>query len=449
MFESLKDILGLGSRDPSPQVGRIEPKIGNLTDYVDVPSSDQVRMGEIFANASTSAGAHVNELSAMRVSASYACVRLIAGAMASLPLPIYKRTKDGRTIVPSHPITPLLNDEPTPRFSAATFWEFITHQVLFRGDGIAYIVRKNNYDPTPIGIIPVPRSNVVIKRDGERLKYYIEDIDNDSGESKYFVADQADILHFPGFGFNGRESKSVIAWAARQAIGTALKADEFAGSFFGAGAGIQYALKAPKAMTPTQQTDFREAWIAKRAGMGITNTPLILTEGLEIQELSMTAADAQLLESRKFQVIDIARAFGVPPFMIGEVETTSSWGSGVEAMGVGFVKYTLQPHITRFEQELNRKLFWRSMFFTEFDVRALERGDTAARANYNKAALGGTQFPGWRTQNEIRHEENLPPIDGGDTLFSPVAPSGVSNDQPNPANPEAGATDAGQSAAAA
>lgn len=446
MLDTLKSWFGM---DPPGQIVRIEPKIGNLTDYVDVPSSDQVRMGEIFAQVPTSAGAQVNELSAMRVSAAYACGRLIAGAMASLPLPIYKRTKDGRKVVPIHPMARFLNDEPTPRFSAATFWEFITHQVLFRGDGLAYVVRPNQYAPGVTAIVPVPRNNWTVKRNGDRLTYYIEDIDQDSGESKYFTADQDDVLHFPGFGFDGRQSKSVIAWAARQAIGTALKADEFAGSFFGNGAGIQYALKAPKAMTSQQQSDFRDAWIAKRAGMGITQTPLILTEGLEIQELSMTAQDAQLLESRKFQVIDIARAFGVPPFMIGETEKTSSWGSGLESMGVGFVTYTLQPHITRFEQELNRKLFSGSSFYTEFDVRGLERGDTAARANYNKAALGGTQFPGWRTQNEIRHEENLPPIKGGDTLFSPVPPLGGSNGQPDPADPEAGAADAGKPAEAA
>jgi HK97 family phage portal protein len=437
----------LKNTKPAPPA-RVDPVIGNVTEYNDVPSSDAVRMGEIFGSLRTSAGPAVNERTAMRSAAAYACVRLISGAIASMPADIYRKTDSGNEKV-KHSYTELLNEQPTPRFSAATFWEFIVTQVLFRGDGIAYLVRPNQYSLGVKAIIPVPRSNVVIKRQGDRLVYFIEDIDNDSGESKYFAADQSDILHFPGYGYNGRESLSVIAWAARQAIGTSLAGDEFAGSFFGSGAHIQHALTTPKTMTLPQQEAFREAWVAKYSGHGISNIPLILTEGLDLKELTMTAADSQLLESRKFQVIDIARAFGVPPFMIGEVEKTSSWGSGIEQMGIGFVKYTLQPHLTRFEQELNRKLFPTiDRYAVKFNVDGLERGDSKSRADYYKAALGGTQSPGWLTQNDVRRQENYPTMEGGDTLFKPVP--GAKNAQPNEDdNATAGAPDAGKQGAAA
>ncbi len=133
----------------------------------------------------------------------------------------------------------------------------------------------------------------------------------------------------------------------------------------------------------------------------------------------MTAVDAELLESRKFQVIDIARAFGVPPHMIGATETTSSWGTGIEQQTIGFVKYTLQPYINRIEQELNRKLIRTAKYFVEFNLDGLMRGDYKTRNEGYRIALGRAGEPGWMTINEVRRLDNLPPIDGGDQLWKP------------------------------
>lgn len=383
------------------------------TEYVDVPSSDSVRMGQIFGSPATAAGVTVTESTAMRVSAVFACVRLIAGAIATLPLPVYERTDSGRRKT-DHDYSWLFNEQPAPAFTAAAFWEYVVSQILLRGDGLAYIVWRGNRVES---IIPLKRQNVIIERRADELIYFISDAET-LGKGKYLGVDQSQILHFAGCGFNGTQSLSVISHAAREAIGIAIQADRFSGKFFGTGAHLQYAVKAPGTMSPAQQSDFREAFIASYgSGQGPTGRPLVLTEGLSIEKMSMSAVDAQLLEARKWQVIDIARAFGVPPHMIGETTASTSWGSGIEQMGIGFVRYTLMPHLVRISQEINRKL-WpvRARYFVEHNVDALLEGDSKAQAEYFAKALGGPGAQGWLTVNEVRRIKNLPPIPGGDEL---------------------------------
>jgi HK97 family phage portal protein len=399
-------------------IDRAVQTVANSIEYTDVPSSDAVRMGQIFGVNNTAAGVPVTEYTAMRVSAVYACVRLISGAIPQMPCQTYQRQDDGSRLAIKHDYWWLLNEQPCPLFTAASMWEYVTAQVLLRGDAFVLIQRKGAMSPLVDQLIPLRHEQVTVKRVDGRLRYLVQDeID---GKLGYFAVDQDDMLHFPGCGFDGCRSLSVIGHAARQAIGTAIRADEFAGNFYGSGAQLQYVVKAPASMSPELQEEFRQAFVAKYGAGSNPGTPLILTEGLDITSLSMNAADAQLLESRKFQVIDIARAFGVPPFMIGETEKSTSWGSGIEQMGTAFVIYTLGPHLRRFEQELNRKLFRISRNFVEFNRDGLTQGDLQAQAEYFKAALGGTQNPAWMTQNEVRKLKNLPPIAGGDELHDPT-----------------------------
>lgn len=396
-------------------------QVKNSLDFHDVPSSDAVRMGEIFGTLPSSSGAVVNEATAMRVSAVYAGVRLLAGAVATTPCSFYRRTANGRTGANDHDYWWLFNEQPCGRFSAATFWEFITSQSLLRGDGVAYLARNSRYSSRIDAVIPVPRGQVDVLRRGDQLLYRIQDQLED-GTWGSFIATQDDVLHFSGFGFDGVRGMSVIQWGARQATGIAIKADEHAGSTFASGASVQYAVKLPagKTMTQAQQDDFRAAWVAKYgSGVGVSKVPLILTEGLDVAELSMTSADAQLLESRKFQVIDIARAFGIPPHLLGETSASTSWGTGIEQLSLGFIKWAIRPHLQRWQQEMNRKLFGRSTFFAEFNVDGHLEGDSKAQAEYFGKALGGPGALGWMTVNEVRRLKNLPPIDGGDKLFDP------------------------------
>lgn len=402
---------------PPPARERIEPTLA--LEVETAVSSDVGKMASIFNVSQSAAGVNVTPENAMRVSAVYACIRLIAGSLASLPLPIFRRTDDGRERV-DHDYWWLLNEQPCPRFTAHSMWEWLVAQVFLRGDGLALLYRgRSSLNPQVQQIIPLKREQVSIYRHGERkerLGYRVHgEIDGTTG---WFDVDQDDMLHFPNFGFDGVSSPSTIGLAARQAIGTAYKADEFAGKFYGAGAHVSYAVKSPKAMSPEMQEDFREAFVATYgSGQGPTGRPLMLTEGLDIQQLSMTAVDAQLLEARRFQVTDIARAFGVPPHMIGETSAATSWGSGIEQMGIGYVIHTLRPHLSRFEDELNRKLWPRSLrLFTEFNVSALMQGDSAAEAEYFVKALGGPGSTGWMMVNEVRRLKNLPPLPGGDVI---------------------------------
>ena len=397
----------------------VAPRISNIVEGQTVTSSDRQGMMEIFGSVPTAAGAAVTDKSAMRVSVVYACVQRIAGAIAGLPLPVYERLGQERELV-QHDVWWLLNERPCAGWSAATFWEFIAAQVLLRGDAYAYIVRNRAGAVT--SLIPWPHSQVMVERQKvedprtpARLRYYF------THEGKYFGADQDDVLHFPGFGFNGISSMTAIQWGARNGIGIAIRADEYAGRFFATGGQPAIAIKAPGEYTPTQQQAFREAWIDRFGGApGIDRIPFFLTEGLDVKELSMTAADGQVLESRQWQVIDVCRAFGIPPFMVGEMGKATY--NNTENLGVDFVKYCLSPHLNRFEQEINIKVFRGPKNFTEYNVDGLMRGDSKAQAEYFKAALGGTQNPGWMTVNEVRKTKNMPPVEGGDVLHMP-APS--------------------------
>jgi HK97 family phage portal protein len=380
-------------------------------EYENVPSSDSIKMFEIFGDPRTSAGAVVNEKTAMRVSAVASCVCLISGTNAQLTLPVYERKAGSREEI-EHDYWWILNEQFSPAWSAATGWEFLFAQVLLRGDGIAYIQRNRAGYMT--GLIPYPRDRVDIfqqerssSRDPVRLAYRFHD------ELGYFVADQDDVLHIPGAGFNGVCSMSVIQWGARNGIGIAISGDEHAGKFFSEGGKPEVAITAPGEMGPTQQEQFRDAWVAKYGGtQGNRRIPLILTEGLKIEELTMTAVDQQLLESRQWQVIDIARAFGVPPHMIGETTKSTSFGAGIESQSIGFVKYTLGSHLNRAKDEINRKLFRTSRYFVEHDVDDLMAGDSKAQAEYFSKALGGPGTQGWMAVDEVRRKKHLKPQGG-------------------------------------
>ncbi|MGS1116882.1 phage portal protein [Castellaniella sp. UC4442_H9] len=418
----------------SARQARRDPVI-NLADGETVVSSDAVKMFEIFGDPRTASGAVVNTVTAMRVSAVYACVSLLAGAIAQLPLPVYARVDAERERVADDRWR-LLNRAFCDGWSATAGWEYLVAQMLLRGDGIALIRRGPGKNAADVAeIVPWARDRVNIERllgrdprEPGRLLYTFQ-ADNGS-----FTVDQADVLHLPGFGFNGLQSMSVIQWGARNGIGIALQGDEQAGKSFAEGGKPEVAITTPNKMGADQQADFRDAWVAKYGGIqGNRRIPLILTEGLSIKELSVSAVDQQLLESRQWQVIDIARAFGVPPHMIGETTKATSWGSGIEQMYIGFVRNTLGPHLKRIEDELNRKLFTRpgEDRFVEFNLEGFLTGDSKAQSVYFGRALGGPGAQGWMTVNEVRRLKNLAPIADGNAIFKP-GPAGATPDTTDP-----------------
>lgn len=401
-------------KSPEATSGRHEPLMNSTLAFGMESASE-------FFSLPAAAGVMVTPESAKQSAAVYACSRLLSGAVALMPLPVYERTEEGGRKKADHDIWWLLNEQPYDTLTSVSFWEWMVDSLLLRGDGLAQILRNRSGQIT--GFMPLPRECVVIeKRDG-RLVYFVND-----GTRPYGL-DQADVLHFPGFGFNGRAGESVIKYAARQAIGTALAADQFSGKFFSNGMHPSSVIQYPQNVAPTkeQQDHLRSQFEERYSGVSNSHRPLLLVNGGQLQRVSLSAEDAQLIQTRQFQVIDIARAFGVPPHMIGETAASTSWGSGIEQMSIGFVRYTLGPHLRRIEQELNRKLWPRSLrYFVEFNREGLLAGDSKSEAEYLAKSLGGPGAQGWMSVNEVRRVKNLPPQDG----FEQVTRAGTTTKAP-------------------
>ncbi len=370
------------------------------------------------------AGMTVTPLSAQRVSAVFACVQKIAGAISTLPIHVYKSNGDIRERLPKDDLWYKLNEQPSIQFTATSHWEGVSTGNLLRGDAYTWVRRGMNNSIRELMPLPWGCVSPIRQTDGS-VRYYISL--PDYGINTWL--EPSEILHFPGAGFDGIKSMSVIQYAARNAVGNAMAMDEYSGRFFSGGAHPSIVLNSASKMSPEQVTQLQTAFASKYAGIeNAHRLPLVLTEGITAKELSLSAEDSQLLEARKFQVIDIARAFGVPPHMIGETSASTSWGSGIEAMSRGFVTYTLQPHLVRIEQELNRKLFPRDAGrFVEFDRDALLEGDSAAQAAYYRAALGGPGTGmGWMSVDEVRKHKNMAPRGGAaGEIYDPrlVAPT--------------------------
>lgn len=400
-----------------------------------IPTSSGTKGSELYewltgAGNLSSAGPAVTERTAMSISAVYACVGLIGGALSSLPLTIYRRA-EGANERADHEVWWLFNEQPCAAMSAAVMWEFLAWSLLLHGDAIAIIRRFAPMNPRIIAIEPVHPLDVTVVRHEGRLIYTII-VD---GVAQVF--DQDDILHIPGLGFNGTRGLSPLRHAARQSMGTALAADEYSARFFSNGARPDYVVSVPGKMDPTAANLFRESWMARYAGVGNSHVPAILSGGGDVKALGLSPEDAQLIQTRQYNASDIARFYGVPPHMVGIVDKTSSWGTGIEQQSIGFVKYTLSRHLVKFEQEINRKVFRRSpVFFAEFVTAGLERGDYKTRNEGYRIALGRAGEPGWMTVNEVRRLDNLPPLADGDKLNIAASPASTSSPA-EPADPAA------------
>ena len=364
----------------------------------------------------------LNERSAMCVSSVYACVSLIGGALASLPLKFYRETAGGREEFKPDEWW-LFNEQPFPCWAAAPAWEYSAWALLLQGDAFWRIHRASDRSPKIVGFEPLHPRTVEVLRVRDRLAYRVTAQPSQQSNGPTVVLDQDDVLHVPGPGFDGLRGLSQIRYALSTPGMIAMSADDYANAFFQNGSRPDYALQTEKNLDAGQIDNLRNQIADRHGGATKAFKPMVLSGGLKVAPITMTAADSQLIEQRRFQVEDIARIFGVPPFMIGHTEKTTSWGSGVEQMSIGFVKYTLQRHLVKFEQEINRKVFRYAGRFCEFATAGLERGDTKTRNEAYRIALGRAGEPAWMTVNEVRRRENLPPVDGGDELSTNAAPA--------------------------
>lgn len=372
------------------------------------------------------------ESTILTLSAAEACVGVISGAVASLPMHIYRRQADGeRDQLMNDQLWWVLNEEFSPRWSAAAGWEFLCRSRMYHGDAFAIIER--NRAGEVVGLEPIhPRRVTVYLTTAKRLVYAIE-VEGLPGEERR-VLDQDDMLHIPSDGFDGFRSPSPLRNQLRMIGASALAMQQYNAQFFANSARPDYVLqhKEGATLSPEQIENLRQQIAENHGGVSNSRKPMILT-GLEFKTVSMPIEDVQLLSLRQFAVEEVARVYRVPPFMIGHSEKTTSWGSGVEAMGVGFVRYTLRQHLNHFTNEINRKFFRTASRFAEFDTTELERADTKSLFEAYKVALGGQGAPGWMAPNEVRRKMNLKAVAGGDVVNDGSQGAPVSAGIPNAA----------------
>lgn len=365
-------------------------------------ADDLLRLGIVGNDGSF--GPLVTDSSAMQVGTVYACLSKLAGAVSQLPLHEYRHTSAGRQAIEPHsPLWWLLNESPDDAWTATAWKQWIVRCVKLRGDQHTEIVRRG--DGQPIGLRVHHPDNVQVRTVDRRLRYDCRDVQT----GRAYGVDQDDMLHFTGFGFDGEKSMSAIKWAARNAIASELGAAQYIGKTVTEGGMPRVALEYPAALSPQQAQQLRESFVAiYGAGVG-AKLPLVLANGGKAHELSISPVDLELLASRRMDKQTICEVMGVPPIIIGDSEKTSSWGTGVEQVMLGWVRFDLAPMLAGWEEELNRKLFRKAGRFVEFSLGALLRGDSKAQSESFRAALGGPGTgDGWMTVNEVRALLNLP-----------------------------------------
>ena len=399
----------------------------------DKPQNRTAGSGYSFFMGSSASGKVVTERSAMQMTAVYACVRILSEAIAELPLHLYRYNENGgKEKALDHPLYLLLHDEPNPEMTSFVFRETLMTHLLLWGNAYAQVLRNGKGEV--IGLYPLMPNRMSVDRDehGQLYYKYQRGSDEPGGRSEAVILRHPDVLHIPGLGFDGLVGYSPIAMA-KNAIGLAIAAEEFGAKFYANGAAPGGILEHPGTIKDPNRV--RESWQSTFGGSGNSNKIAVLEEGMKFTQISIAPDQAQFLETRKFQINEIARIFRVPPHMVGDLEKSSF--SNIEQQSLEFVKYTLDPWVTRWEQSLMRTLFTeeeKKAYFIKFNLEGLLRGDYASRmSGYATARQNG-----WMSANDIRELENMdriPAEEGGDLYLIngamlPLANAGAYADAP-------------------
>ena len=367
-----------------------------------------------FFMGGSTAGKNVNERTAMQMTAVYACVRILSEAIAGLPLHLYRYTDEGsKEKALEHRLYGLLHDEPNPEMTSFVFRETLMTHLLLWGNSYAQIIRNGKGEV--IALYPLMPNKMEVSRDENGELYYQYCRSSDEANSKDNQSNVKlspyDVLHIPGLGFDGLVGYSPIAMA-KNAIGMAIACEEFGAKFFSNGASPSGVLEHPGILKDPAKV--RDSWNAAYGGSSNSHKVAVLEEGMKYTPISISPNEAQFLETRKFQINEIARIFRVPPHMVGDLEKSSF--SNIEQQSLEFVKYTLDPWVIRWEQSLSRALFTpeeKKTYFFKFNVEGLLRGDYQSRmTGYATARQNG-----WMSANDIRELEDLdriPAEEGGD-----------------------------------
>lgn len=399
----LKDWWG-GSKEPPP--ARRDPAFVGPAwrSEGSAPLNDYLQTGDTGGSKNVTADA------AMKISAVWRCVNLISGGVATLPLDLKRRVGDRRVDADDHPLWSVLRRKPNRWQTPAEFRRMMQASVLLRGNGYAYKVTSGK---KVLELIPLAADNVEVKQERDMsLKYSVT---LPSGQRT--VLEQKDMLHLRGMSFDGVKGLPVITYA-REAMGLAIATESHAGALFHNGTRAGGVIKHEGTLGPEGQESLRQSLEYYRSGGALEGRDLILEEGMEYERLAMTSVDAQFIQTRVQSLAEIGMYFGVPLHLIGLNDKASSWGTGIEQMGIGFVTYTMQDWLTMWEQAIGRDLIDEKEvdLYARFNIAGLLKGDTTARYT---AYATGKQW-GWLSSNDIRALEDMNPIDGGDEYLQPL-----------------------------
>ena len=379
----------------------------------DAPTNRTSGSAYSFFMGGSTAGKNVNERSAMQMTAVYACVRILSEAIAGLPLHVYHYNDDGgKEKALNHNLYHLLHDEPNPEMTSFVFRETLMTHLLLWGNAYAQIIRNGKGEV--IALYPLMPNRMRVDRDDKGHLYYEYQVSSDdapTNKGSTVRLTPGEVMHVPGLGFDGLVGYSPIAMA-KNAIGLAIAAEEYGSKFYANGAAPSGVLEHPGTLKDPSKV--RDSWSQTFGGSANSHKIAVLEEGMKYTPISISPNEAQFLETRKFQIDEIARIFRVPPHMVGDLEKSSF--SNIEQQSLEFVKYTLDPWVSRWEQNMARSLLSaeeKQKYFIKFNVDGLLRGDYQSRMNGYATARQN----GWMSANDIRELENLDRIPaelGGD-----------------------------------
>jgi HK97 family phage portal protein len=415
---------GLAAMREAPQseitslglTGGLENRDGNPLENPATPLGGPGFWAWLFAGETTESGEHINDYSALQQATVYACVRVISESVASLPLTVYERLEGGRKDAVDNDLYFLLRRQPNPEMTAFTFFETMAGCLCLTGNCYAQIIENKGGRVGAIYPLHPNKTEPVRLADGH-IAYRTTD-----GEAlgKFRYIPPESVLHIPLFSFDGLKGLNPVA-LQKQLIGGAKAAEKFGARFFGNGSkpgGVLHPTTGAH-LDETTISQVRESWQAMQAGIN-QGKVAVLPGDWTYQQIGLSPEDSQFLETRKYNRTDICGIFRVPPHMVGD--TTRLSNNNHEQQSLQFVTDTLRPYLTRFEQEVERKLLPKQgrsagKYFAEFNVRERLRGDFAASS---QGYALGRQW-GWYSVNDVLEDMGGNKIGKeGDIRLAPV-----------------------------
>ncbi len=361
------------------------------------------------------AGISVDRTGSLGVSAVWACVRLISETLASLPLKLYRRTATGKEVATEHPLYRMMHDSPNPEQTSFLWHEQSQGHLLLQGNHYSQIIYEGGLYPVQLWPLDPERMSVGRLSSGKLQYEYLKP----DGQKE--ILPRSSVLHISGMGWDGIKGYSVIDVHANS-IGARIAESRYGAEFFRNGAQPGGVVEMPGKLKDKAARDrFRESWGDTYGVWGKKHSVGILEEGAKFQTISVPPEQAQFIESRKYGVPEIARIFGCPPHMIGDVERSTSWGTGIEEQNIGFGVYTMTPWLVRREQCLNKQLLLpdeQATYYFKYELKGLLRGNLGARTAFYNAMLDRGVFHA----DDVLELEDMNPQEGGEgkVYFMPV-----------------------------